>query len=426
MDRRKIDVSDLRIGMNIVEPDRPWLETPFLFQGFPLVSDDQVQQVREICQYVYIDEESARLIENRPGIGPQLSATALAEDAKRTRSLISHYRRETPYEKNISFEEGLARGREVVAKARAQVDNMFEDVRMGRSIDTAAARSVVRTMVDTIIGNPDAMLWYTQLKKRDEYTAIHSLNVCIFSIAFGRHMEFHEDALNDIGFGALLHDIGKMRVPLEILNKPGKLTDEEFAQMRLHPGFGKEVLELHQGIPASAIDIAYAHHERVNGSGYPLGLSGGEISLFARMVGIVDVYDAITSNRVYHNGLGSSEALDRLFKWRNDHFDMTLIEGFIQCVGIYPVGSLVELSSGEVGLVTQINRQQRLRPSVTLILDEKKNPYFPPRVVDLAATDDPDRVRDYQITRVLAPETYKVDMGEYLLHRVPAALAAGS
>jgi len=235
----------------------------------------------------------------------------------------------------------------------------------------------------------------------------------VLTITFGRHLGLSVRQLNLAGMGGLLHDIGKLRTPLEILNKPGKLTDEEFAIMRAHPDHGREILEANPGIPAAVIDVAFTHHERLHGHGYPRGLKADEISLWSKMVAIVDVYDAITSNRIYHDGMNATEALTRMYEWRERDFDPVLLEQFTQCIGIYPIGTLVELHGGEVGIVISTNPELRLRPKVLVVLDEEKRPYYPTRVVDLAQFVDREE-GIYAINKVLEPGTYNVDVQQHI------------
>jgi HD-GYP domain-containing protein (c-di-GMP phosphodiesterase class II) len=302
------------------------------------------------------------------------------------------------------------------------MDSIFEDIRLGRSVDTEGAKIVVRSMVDSITRNPDAGLWYTQLRRKDEYTADHSLNVCILTLVFGRHLNFAESVLNDLGIGALLHDIGKMRIPSSVLNKPGPLTADELALVRQHPTFGAEILRQTPDVPRAAVDITYCHHERVDGEGYPRGLKAGEISLFSKMVAVVDVYDAITSNRVYHHGMSPCDALKNMYQWQHKDFDESLVEDFIQCLGIYPVGSTVQFNTGEIGIVMNDNKEHRLKPTVMIVLDEKQNPLFPERIVNLASYDEEHGGRVRSIKKVFGPNECPFNLAEHILTDLPPEL----
>ncbi len=427
--KKKISVNELKLHMYIVELDRPWLETPFLFQGFSIKSQNDIEIVRRICNQVYIDTGRGADVD---GKRPRLAvletevAGAVGEDGGRGKFTLSIERGHggqvqrkvtrprRVYDIKTSFEDEIGQARETRAAACNVIENIFEDVRLGKSIDAEGAKVVVRKVAESIIRNPDAQVWLTHLKNKDEYTSIHSMNVCILSLAFGRHMGLSEDALNALGTGALLHDVGKIRMPLEILNKPDKLSVDEFEVMKRHPVDGLRIVSEAKGVASSAMDVVLSHHERAGGSGYPRGLRNNSISPFSKLVAIVDVYDAITSDRVYHNGLDTLEATRRLYESRHADFDATLIEQFIQCLGVYPVGSLVEMNTGEVGIVISFHRDRRLRPKVLQILDSDKRYYKPPFVVDLARYAEKGGSA-YYIKSALSSGSYGVRAADYVL-----------
>jgi len=254
----------------------------------------------------------------------------------------------------------------------------------------------------------------SQLKDADEYTALHSLRVCILALTFGRHPDFNREELNLLGVGALLHDVGKMKVPVEILNKPGRLTDKEFEIMKSHVPEGVKILNSADGIADASIQVAANHHERYAGGGYAGGVAGDRIGSFGLISGIVDCYDAITSDRVYHSGLSAYEALTKMYSWRSTDFHPGLIEQFIQCMGIYPVGSLVELTDGRVGVVITVNRKRRLRPRVALVLKEDKTPYRKPKLVNLVDLEEAQGQDAPSIVKVLQPGEYGINPIDYL------------
>lgn len=407
--KQKIDVADLRIGMYIVDIDRPWLDTPFLFQGFPLESQKDIDCVQRTCQYVYIDTAQAET-----SLSSKSSETKPARHSA-TEKAISLLARKSRYQNQVTFIEEFEPAKTVRFKAKAYLEGIFDDIRLGQSVDTEGAKRVVRSMVESITRNPDASLWYTQLRKKDEYTADHSLNVCILTLVFGRYLNFTESVLNELGIGALLHDIGKMRVPSSVINKPGPLTKDELALVRKHPSLGAEILKNTPGVPAAAVDIALCHHERVDGGGYPQGLKASELSLFSKMVAVVDVYDAITSNRVYHHGMSPCDALKNMYQWQHKDFDKSLVEDFIQCLGIYPVGSAVQFNTGEIGIIMNDNKDHRLKPTVMLVLDDKQNPLFPERIVNLASNDENHRGTVRQIKKVFGPDERPFGLTQHIL-----------
>jgi HD-GYP domain-containing protein (c-di-GMP phosphodiesterase class II) len=233
------------------------------------------------------------------------------------------------------------------------------------------------------------------------------------SLVFGRHLGLNEAELRELGHGALMHDIGKMKVPLEILNKVTRLTDEELTELKRHAEYGYDMLKGSEHISAQALDIVRSHHERVDGSGYPRGLKGEEIGHFAMLVSVVDVYDAITSDRVYHMGISPHEALSLMYGWTPHSFLRELIESFIKCLGIYPIGSIVELDTGEVGVVMTMNLAQRLRPIITLVLDAEKKPYPVRKLLNLASFTGKDW--SLNIKRILQSNAYGIDVRSLVL-----------
>lgn len=403
--KKQIDIVQLKQGMYVADLDRPWLESPFLFQGFIVDSDEDLQTLKSLCKYVFIDPEKG---DDANTSLEHISISKIDLNDRKRADVV------------VSFEEEIGKARKVHHRTRSQLDNMFNDARMGRSIDVTGAREVVSDMVDSIVRNPDAMQWLTNLRKRDEYTAIHSLNVCIFALTFGRYLGLDDTELNELGIGALLHDIGKMRMPLEILNKEDKLSDEEYDIIRQHARHGYDILQQTPGLPASTLDIAYCHHERKEGNGYPRGLINDEIPLFAKMVSIVDVYDAITSDRVYHHGMNTLDALKNMFEWRKHELDSDLVERFIRCLGIYPIGSLVELNTDEVGIVISVVQGRRLTPMVMLVRTAEKKVMLPPKIIDLSQFTGEESKQSIEVKKVLDPNAYDIDISEYIQYKIGA------
>ena len=283
--KTKIDVQDLRKGMYITELDRPWLGTPFMFQGFEIRSDEELTQLRALCQYVYIlnlDDPVSKSIRRTksqatPGsqmhhaVSQQTVDFAVTETSSRQipHSGTAH----CPYTDVTPVEEELQQAMEVERGARETLYTILDDARLGRSVDTPGAKKAVGQMTESIIRNPDALVWLTHLKKKHEYTALHSLRVCVLALSLGRCLGYDKEKLNILGMGALLHDIGKLRVPVEILDKPESLTREEFEIMKLHVPDGLKILENAEGLPPAALEVVGRHHERYNGNGYAFGLS---------------------------------------------------------------------------------------------------------------------------------------------------------
>jgi len=232
--------------------------------------------------------------------------------------------------------------------------------------------TAVDDMVQSVIRNPDALLWLTKLRSVDTYAYDHAIDTSVLAVMFGRHLGLPQEQLQELGLTGLLFDIGKVKLPPNLLSKPGKLTDEEFALVKQHVDFSIEILNQSSGVSERVINGVRHHHERHDGHGYPHGIHGSDIPIFARIIAIVDCFDAITSPRPYRAAISSHHAIRQMYEWRDTEFQAQLYEQFIQCLGVYPTGTIVELSSGEVAIVVAQNRTRRLRPRVMLILDDEK------------------------------------------------------
>jgi putative nucleotidyltransferase with HDIG domain len=409
--------------MYVAELDRPWRETPFLFQGFEIRDEDDLAKLRQYCRHVIVESHEDVALKPKsfappprgPGVSADPSARTAAPHAKASGySVLQRFQpgaRHAPrYPDEVSVEQELPQAREIATRVHEVVATTMEDVRLGRSLNVPAARQHVSGMVGSIIRNPDALLWLNELKHKDHYTLEHSVRVCVLALAFGRHLELPTEDLEVLGLGALLHDIGKMKVPNEILNKPARLTEEEFEIMKSHVPEGVAILEATTQIPEAAIEVARSHHERFNGGGYAGGLRGETIGLFGAIGAIVDCYDAITSDRVYHSGMAAHEALGKMYAWRQTDFHPGLVEQFIQCIGVFPIGSLVELSTGAIGVVVAQHRTRRLRPRVALVLNTDKKPFEQMKIVDLMDVD----IHDLEIRNCLPSGSFGINPTDYL------------
>ena len=420
-DHEKVEVERLRIGMYVAELDRPWLESPFLFQGFPIRNDDELQQLRETCLFVYIDTEKS--IEWQPAG----ASTSNRKPGREVRFATQGLNRKTPrrkieYKDKEPFTQTLPEAIMLHSAAKDYIGSVLEDVRLGNSIDTGTARELADRLAENIVKNENALVWLTQLKNRDEYTSMHSINVCVLSLFFGRFLGLEEEALGHLGLGALLHDVGKMKVPNEILNKPGRLDSGEKVIMNRHPELGHAILKQHDELHPAVMEIALSHHERYDGSGYPRGLKGKALNQYALIVSIIDFYDAVTSDRAYHIGISPHEALNMMYAEAAKSFPKELVESFIQCLGIYPIGSLVELESGEVGVVMTVNRQQRLNPILTVVLDGNKQPLPQSKMMNLdllVRNNTPKRIKT-----ILQSNAYGIDVRQLILQSNMTAPAA--
>ncbi len=423
--KTKVDVHDLCKGMFVSELDRPWLGTPFLFQGFEIQTDEELAQLRALCRHVYVLSGDAlaspALHRTKPvnaapaaarGVTNITSAFAATETS--SREIARDGMPPSRYTDLTPVEEELQQAVEIERTARETIYSILDDARLGRSVDTPRAKKVVGQMTESIIRNPDALVWLTHLKKKHEYTALHSLRVCVLALTLGRHLGYGPEKLNILGIGALLHDIGKLQVPLEILDKPEALTREEFEIMKLHVPNGLKILENAEGIPPAALEVVGRHHERYNGNGYAFGLSSDDIGEFGLVSAIVDTYDAITSDRSYHLSLSAADALKIIYEGRQKAYHPWLTEQFIQCMGIFPIGSIVELSTGSIGVVITANRTRRLRPRVALILTPEKKPYTPASILDLMTVTHDSNGKPVEIKNMLPSGTFGINPTDYI------------
>jgi HD-GYP domain-containing protein (c-di-GMP phosphodiesterase class II) len=289
----------------------------------------------------------------------------------------------------------------------------MEDVRLGRQIEIAKTQPTVEKIAASVLRNSNAMMVVRRLHSLDEYTFLHSVSVCGMLASFGKVLELDIGAIHDIALGGLIMDIGKMRVAAALLRKPTKLSDEEFKHMKSHVILGADIIRMTPGIPPLALEVLEQHHERYDGSGYPKGLKGDEISRVGKMAAIVDVYDAITSDRVYGKGMSPAKAVQRMFEWaKNGQFDPELTQIFLKSIGIYPVGSLVRLESGRLGVVLAQSENNLLTPLIRVMYDARRQHYIPPVEVDLGkpvGAGGADRIVGYENA-----ESFGIDLQRFL------------
>ncbi|MDJ0872165.1 MAG: HD-GYP domain-containing protein [Gammaproteobacteria bacterium] len=415
---RKISAIDLKRGMYVSRLDRPWIETPFLFQGFEITSAEEIQQIQDLCEYVFIDielgEPAERYLENAPGSAPgQTSpATSGAASGSKTPTSEPPSKTMTVYEDTVSVQEEVEVAKEIHQEMRSVVRTMLEGVRAGNKLNAAELQRTVDLMVESVLRNPNAFMWLMSLKSKDSYAYTHSVNTCILATAFGRHLGLSKQGLKVLATGALLFDVGKAKLPEELLNKPCELTDEEFDLARKHVPYGIELLKQTNGLAKEVISMVQCHHERYNGSGYPKGLKGKQIPISARIAAIVDSYDSMISNRPYKKAVSPHSAVNTIYHRKNADFDEALIKRFMEFIGVYPTGTLVELSTGEVGIVIAQDRVRRLQPTVLLVLDRNKEPYDFKPILDLLRDSENASGQKIQIVRALDPGSFDIDPSE--------------
>jgi len=407
VNKQKLPIEQLMPGMYVCEVDRPWLETPFLMQGFRIRNEQDIAKIASVCKYVYVDTDKSAV---KRVFKPQ--GQAGANDPNRIQRT---FRSPLPYQR--PFENEIAYAQDLQRRAKQAVGQLFDSVRLGNDIRAREIKGFITDMVKSVVRNPDALMLLSNLQDKDEFAATHAMNVCILSVTLGRHIGMLESELNELGIGAILHDVGEVAIPSEVLAKGTNLSPEEFELFKTHPMEGVKILEKTRGIPLGAIDIARSHHERMNGSGYPRGLDASRIPPLAMIVAIADVYDTVTHVRSGY-ALTSVEALKNMYNWRDHLLDADLVEQFIQCIGIYPLGSIVELDSGEVGIVISVDPSKRLLPRVMLVRDADKNPYPTPRIIDLSRGHQGGTGNILTIVRVHQPGAFGIDLKNYLLREM--------
>ena len=355
-----------------------WMEHPFWKAKFVVDSDKDLQRIRDSgIDEVWIDVSKG--LDLPAGRSAQSEAEVAAQVEESLLAVAT-----TPVVQRAALDEEVRRAHKLCARSKSAVVAMFSEVRMGQAIDAGQVVALVEEISASVLRNPNALISLARLKNSDEYTYMHSVAVCALMIALARQLGLAEEQVREAGMAGLLHDIGKMMIPDDILNKPGKLTDSEFDTVRSHPLAGGKILMDSQQVSAMVLDVCLHHHEKVDGSGYPHRLKGDQISLFAKMGAVCDVYDAITSDRPYKNGWDPAESIRKMAEWCKGHFDEAVFKAFVKSVGIYPTGSLVRLESGRLGVVMDQHETSLLTPRVKVFFSAKSKAPIPQQIIDLA------------------------------------------
>lgn len=416
----KLNVNEVTVGMYISGLDRPWTQTPFPLQGFYVRDINEIKQLRSLCKHVYID-----VMKGRPPVSSDLKTPP--KDSLRNRVSVREkpdrpadvkvaplriQRNQYPPIKPLRKEVKRARQlHQSVYHAVGEVldylgENQLHKVPIGET------KRLASNMVDSVLRNPDAFTWLSRVQKKDEYTYSHAIRCSVWAILFGRHIGLPKRDLDVLALGVLLKDVGKVKLDLELLTNTERNTEQQREYERFVQK-GVEILRNTPGVEPRVISVVKTHCERLNGSGYPLQLKGDRIPLLGKIAGVVTFYDNITNPRGASQPLAPSRAVNRLYELRNIQFQEELVVEFIRAIGLYPTGTLVELSTGEVGVVVEQNFERRLKPKVMLVLNAVKEPLTPPQLLDLA-DDDRRKQADIDAGKITAAEAQKVDISRDL------------
>ncbi len=506
----KVSTTELKLGMFVADLDRPWVDTPFLLQGFVIEDERQIAELRSHCDYVIIDRARStgkefapaplidvqgpqrkpfprRSTETQPakngtaavaiedpllqtaakppramrledaiasaksapidgaggpesgdegggllgrfmgffrGKGKRASAAQLAkieppretkEEFQARTALLPPGITAQTYRDEVSVEQEVPRARAAVAQASDLLDKLVEDIRLGRPFEVERVDEIVVDMVESIVRNPDALMWVARLREQDASTYGHGLQVSVYLTSFGRHLGFPKEQLAMLAQIGLLLDIGKIRLPKELLEKQGKLSEDEFAIAKKHVDHSLDILAMTPNFDEQVLEAIGQHHERLNGSGYPKGIQGDEISIYGRMAGITDCFAALIKRRPYADAVSSYEALRSLTSWGGELFQEALVQQFVSSVGVFPVGSLIELSTGEVAVVVAHNKVRRLKPRVLIVTGPDKTPAPHPTMVDLLYDPKLGGDEPAYIKRGLPAGAYGLDLRDFYL-----------
>lgn len=376
----RISIQGLALGMFVSRLDMPWIETPFPLEGVLVKSDADIENLQRACSHVWVDPQR--------GTSPDPRYFAFERPAQAAEGSGELARlRSTRWTIQADLASELRSAEEAHASVESALEEVMRDIQEGKRLDIEKLKHGVEAMIDSILRNPAALIWLREMKQRDGYAYEHALGCAIWAASFGRHLGLERAELRVLALAGLVCDVGKTKLPKSLLTRTGTLAPVDVVQLRDHVRIGLEILAQCPGLPAGVEEIVATHHERHDGSGYPKGLAGQAIPVFGRILGIVDSYDAMTSIRPYAACRSPHDAVNELYRQRDRLYQTELVEQFIQSCGIYPIGTLVELSNGQVGVITEIHSLKRLLPRVMLLLAEDKRPLQRFREVDLSQLD---------------------------------------
>ena len=392
----RIQVKQLRIGMFIHEFCGSWYEHPFWHNSFLLDSAEDLQEIQSTSiKEVWIDTVKGLGVANGKAektVAAEVDGTLARANANRNVA------------RHVDLTQEAERAVKICARSQSAIFSMFHEARMGKALNATDALPIVEEISSSVIRNPGALISLARLKDKDNYTYMHSVAVCALMIALARQLGLDNAQTRQAGLAGMLHDIGKTFTPLEIINKPGKLTAAEFQAIRNHPVEGHKILLESHGIGDIVLHVCLHHHEKVNGSGYPDQLVNRQIDMYAKMSAVCDVYDAITSIRAYKNGWEPAEAIRKMAEWSDGHFDQRIFEAFVRSIGIFPIGSMVRLSSDRLGVVIGQAALSLLTPRVKVFFSIKSGAYILPEILDLSKSSCKEKIISHE-----DPEKWKIN-----------------
>lgn len=390
----KVPAMSLQPGMFVAELDRPWLETPFALQGFVIQNTSEILYVSKYVDHVYVDAE----YKGRP-VFLNLALEPTVEKSPRER---------------LELKEDIARARVSFDNAAQTLDKVYDTLRSGRPWEVESVQESINPLIEGVFNNQEAVAALLRLRESGDYRYQHGISMAVWAAILGRQIGLHRDELETLALGCAMCDVGMTQLPPELLDNPTALSEQQRRIISAHPKMGAELVAKNRNVNFEVLAIIENHHERMDGSGYPRAMEGATIPVLARIAGLVDAYDAMITPRPYAPARTSHEAVQELIDGKGTLFQEALVEQFIQAIGLFPTGTLVELNTGEVGIVTRQNETRRLKPELIVVLDDEKNPHASPFIIDLV---NQDTLRDGErwIVRELLPGAYGVDSEEYFI-----------
>lgn len=399
---KRIPVSALKVGMYITDLNNDWIPHNTQRRRGVIKREETIDKIRKMgVQFVYIDAQR--------GMDSQDSETTAEVDSRNEAELQKAGEKKPGIAPRVPLSEEMITALSVHSEAQDLVNSFMKSAKLGTPVDVAPIHKLAAGLQSSVSRNANALGCLGRIREKDNYLLEHSVNLSVLMTVFGQYRKLSADIMHQIVVGALLHDLGKILTPDEVLHKPGRLSPAEFNVMKLHARHSRDILAATEGIGELTVITAAQHHERMDGTGYPEGLKGDEISVYGRMVAIADVYDAITADRVYHKGMTPTQGLKKLLEWSGHHLDAQLVKQFIHCIGLYPVGSLVLLDSGRLGVVVEINEADQRLPVVRVMYHTKFRMPITVTTIDLSKAGNQDR-----ILRAVDPEQYKIDVRKFL------------